>query len=1068
MNIVEIINQETRKKITRYIQILFVALAFGLMVIASYWFVSDIEREHLRNDVKNAIINTEANIKADMLEPETILAGISETIHSMILLGINAETVNRYIQSINNYMQNNEEKRLLGVNGFYGYFDVFGGVFLTGDVNWKPPDNYDVENRPFYVAAVEANGDIGVTQPYFNIAAEGEIITFVRRIFNEANQPLGIICLNIFIERVKQHAIDTQFAEKGYGFLLNHNMELIAHPDPSLLGKRLRNVRSYIAAYEDELEKNGYIYEIITTDYRGIKSIVFIERLYNGWYMGVVTPYDKYYQTTRNMALFLTALGTALALILIIILGRISAEIREVTKKQADSEARANQSNQSLSILTNILNGIDAQIYAVVPHTGEILFINDFMKKHYNLEGDCTGKFCYKLFLRDQDKLCDYCPCYQLDKDPHGTVVWEERNQFTNRIYRNTDRYIEWTDGRTAQIQHSVDITEIIDAKEHAEQSSRFKTQFLSHMSHEVRTPMNAILGITEIHLQNEALSPDIQEALGRIYNSGYLLLGIINDILDLSKIEAGKLELAPVNYDVSSLINDVVYLNVIRFDNKPIVFDLQADENIPLTLSGDELRIKQILNNLLSNAFKYTNSGKVSLSITVEHGWNAAWVTLVFRVSDTGQGMTSEQLEKLFDEYTRFNQEANRTTEGAGLGMNITKRLVDLMNGDISVESSVGKGSVFTVRLPQKIVDTGVLGKEIVENLMNFRIGKMTQMNKAPQIVREYMPYGKVLIVDDVETNLYVAKGLMSPYGLTIDTAESGFETIDKIKSGEVYDIIFMDHFMPKMDGIEAAKIIRSLNYTKPIVALTANALTGQTEVFLANGFDGFISKPIDIHQLNFVMNKFIRDVYPAEIVEAARQIKNNMDKSSGKMPSVNPELLKIFNRDSEKTVSVLEMINKKHGNYADEDIKLYIINIHAMKSALANIGEKEISDLASKLEEAGHERDNALISEDTPVFLSALRAVVEKNKLIIDKLSKKNADNNQYDDMNYLHEKLAVIKIACADYDKKTAKKTLSNLRNMKWPPQVYELMDKIAEQLLHGEFAHAAKLAEDYINS
>jgi len=1069
----ERINQETRKRITRYIQILFVALAFGLMVIVSYFFMSDIERKHLRNDVKNAIINTEANIKADMLEPETILAGISETIRSMILIGNNAETVNRYIQSINNYMQNNEEKRLLGVNGFYGYFDVFGGIFLTGDVNWKPPNDYDMENRPFYIAAVEADGDIGVTQPYYNIATEGEIITFVRRIFNEDNRPLGIICLNIFIERVKQHAIDTQFAEKGYGFLLNQNMELIAHPDPSLLGERLRNVRSYIAAYEDELEKNGYIYEIITTDYRGIKSIVFIERLYNGWYMGVVTPYDKYYQTTRNMALFLTALGTALALILIIILGRISAEIREAIKKQADSEAQINQSKQSLNILTNILNGIDAQIYAVVPHTGEILFINDYMKKQFNLEGDCTGKFCYKLFLEDQDKLCDFCPCYELDKNPRGTIIWERRNPMTNRIYRNTDRYIEWTDGRTAQIQHSVDITEIIDAKEHAEQSSRFKSQFLSHMSHEVRTPMNAILGITEIHLQNDALLPEIQEAFGRIYNSGYLLLGIINDILDLSKIEAGKLELVPVNYDVSSLINDVVHLNIIRFDNKPILFDLQADERIPLTLSGDELRIKQILNNLLSNAFKYTDSGKVSLSITVdrgdEHTDDAEWVTLVFRVSDTGQGMTSEQLDKLFDEYTRFNQEANRTTEGAGLGMNITKRLVELMNGDISVESSVGKGSVFTVRLPQKIVDTGVLGKEIVENLMHFRLGKMTQMNKAQQIVREYMPYGKVLIVDDVETNLYVANGLMSPYGLSIDTAGSGFEAIKKIKSGSIYDIIFMDHFMPKMDGIETAKIIRGLNYTKPIVALTANALTGQTEIFLANGFDGFISKPIDIHQLNSVMNKFIRDVYPAEIVDAARQLKNNLENSSGKPPSVNPELLKIFNRDAENAVIELEMIiNNKQGSYGDEDIKLFIINVHAMKSALANIGETEISSLASKLEKAGRGRNNLFITEETPVFLSALHAIVEKNKLIIDKNNKKGADNNQFDDAAYLYEKLAEIKNACAGYDKKTAKKVLTSLRKMKWPPPVIELMDKIAEQLLHGEFDEAAKLAENYKNS
>jgi len=1304
---------------------LFVALAFTLMIIASYWFVSDIERKHLRKDVRNAIFNTEAKINADMLEPETTLANIAETVRSMIIRGFNAETLQAYMISLNDYTRSNVDKRLLGVIGFYGVFDAFGGKFITGDTAWIMPENYIPAERPWYKAALEADGDIGVTQPYFSLISRETTVTFSRRIFDEDGiRPLGIVCLDMKLDRIKQLAVDTQFAEKGYGFLLSNDMRLLAHPEPSLLGVAFRDVNSRISSYEDELVRNGHVYEVISTDYRGIKSIVFLERLQNGWYMGIVTPKNIYFKSTRDMAMFLTALGTALAVILMIILGRISAEkdkadermrimfdsmpfganihnksfgffdcnqgainlfglsskqeylkkfqtlspefqpdgelsskkaaefmnkafaegylrfewmhrksngeplpceitlvrvkhnnesvlaayMRDLTdiktaiaemreaderarvmldatpicanlwskdlhivdcnqesvrlfdlsdkqeyidkfyelsteyqpdgrlssdkameyvkkafeegycrfewmhrklngdpipceitlvrvkykdgfivmgytrdlreqkemlantkimiKKQADAEAQMYQSKQSLNILTNILNGIDAQIYAVVPHTGEILFINDFMKKQFGIEGDCTGKLCYKLFLRDQDELCDFCPCYELDKDPQATVVWEKRNPFTNRIYRNTDRYIEWTDGKTAQIQHTVDITEIMEAKENAEKSSRFKSQFLSHMSHEIRTPMNAILGITEIQLQNETLSHEMQEALNRIYNSGYLLLGIINDILDLSKIEAGKLELTPVNYDVPSLINDVVHLNIIRFDNKPIVFDLQVDENIPLTLFGDELRIKQILNNLLSNAFKYTESGKVSLSINVEQGDEPEAVTLAFCVSDTGQGMTGEQLTQLFDAYTRFNLEANRTTEGAGLGMNITKRLTDLMNGEISVESEPGKGSKFTVRLPQKIVDAGILGKTIVENLMQFRLGKMSQMKKAPQVMREYMPYGKVLIVDDVETNLYVAKGLMSPYGLSIDTAGSGFEAIEKIKNGAVYDIIFMDHFMPKMDGIEAEKNLRDLGYKKPIVALTANALAGQTEVFLASGFDGFISKPIDIHQLNAVLNKLIRDKYPAETIEAAWRKKNEMEKSSVPQSSFNKELARIFTRDAEKTFAILGAIDKRN-EYGDDDIHSYMINVHAMKSALANIGETELSAFAAKLEEAARQQDIPLVSKETSAFLSALRMVIEKNRLIKDGADNENTDIISDDDMAYLREKLTVIKDACAEYDKKTAKDALSNLRQKTWPRSVTEMLEKMAEHLLHSEFTEAAKEAEDYIN-
>jgi CheY-like chemotaxis protein len=422
------------------------------------------------------------------------------------------------------------------------------------------------------------------------------------------------------------------------------------------------------------------------------------------------------------------------------------------------------------------------------------------------------------------------------------------------------------------------------------------------------------------------------------------------------------------------------------RFDSKPIEFNILVAENIPSTLYGDELRIKQILNNLLSNAFKYTDKGEVSLSAAVENApqENEARITLVFRVSDTGQGMTAEQIQSLGNEYTRFNAEANRTTEGTGLGMSITKHLIRIMDGEISVESEPGKGSVFTVRMPQGIVGEGVLGREAVENLMQFRIGKAGQVKKAQQIIREYMPYGRVLIVDDIETNLYVARGLMAPYGLSFETAASGFEAIKKIKDGAVFDIIFMDHFMPIMDGIETVKNIRALGYTHPIVALTANAQAGQAEMFAENGFDGFISKPIDIRQLNFYLNKLIRDKQPPETLEAARkQAKANMAKSAqGKtQPPSDTKLAEIFSRDAEKAHEILCTIHSNAYRRTD-DIRTFVINVHAMKSALANIGEVGLSADALKLEEAGRAEDITAMMSETPAFLEALRQVIEKNK--------------------------------------------------------------------------------------
>jgi signal transduction histidine kinase/DNA-binding response OmpR family regulator len=726
-----------------------------------------------------------------------------------------------------------------------------------------------------------------------------------------------------------------------------------------------------------------------------------------------------------------------------------------------------NESEQSLSIMSNILNSIDAQVYVTVPHSGEILFVNDRMKNEFKVDDDCIGKFCYKIFLKDMNGICGFCPCHRLDEDPNSTVVWEMVNPITNRIYRNTTRYIEWSDGRTVQIQHSVDVTELIEAKELAERSNRSKNKFLSRVSHEIRTPMNAILGITEIQLENETLSPDTKEAFAEIYNSGYLLLGIINDILDLSKIEAGKLELSPSVYDVPSLINDTVHLNIMRYDSKQIEFSLYVDEAIPSKLYGDELRIKQILNNLLSNAFKYTDDGEISLSVAAEYASQGAGrVTLAFIVSDTGQGMTGEQLDKLFDEYTRFNTEANRTTQGTGLGMNITRHLVNLMGGEISVESEPGKGSVFTVRLPQVVVGASALGREAAENLRQFRVDRAGQMKKGPRIVREYMPYGRILIVDDVQTNLYVAKGLMSPYGLSIETALSGFEAVEKIKNGATFDIIFMDHYMPKMDGIEATKIIRGLGYTRPIVALTANALAGQAEMFMENGFDGFISKPIDIRQLNVSLNKLVRDMYPPEVVEAARQqaFKFNMDKLAARkaQSASNQELAAIFTRDAEKVLAKLKSIHTYAYRRID-DIRLFVINVHAMKSALANIGEIELSAIALKLEQAGRAEDIPVLMSVTPVFLEALSEVIEKNK-------PKEDDGDAVEDDSeyiraYLKEKLLAIQKACEEYDEKTADMALDELRQTKLPHSVRELLDNIAGHLLHSDFEEAANLARDY---
>ncbi|MCL2168856.1 MAG: response regulator [Defluviitaleaceae bacterium] len=402
-----------------------------------------------------------------------------------------------------------------------------------------------------------------------------------------------------------------------------------------------------------------------------------------------------------------------------------------------------------------------------------------------------------------------------------------------------------------------------------AQEINDAKSRFLARMSHEIRTPIASVMGISEIQLRSPDLTPVTEESFAKIYDSSNMLLGIVNDILDLSKIEAGKMELLCEKYQVESLISDAVAPYIAHLDNKDIAFDLHVDENLPALLIGDALRIKQIINNILSNAFKYTDSGSVGLEIMCENADDSA--VLIITISDTGMGMTKEQLDSLFSDYTRFHEQEMHDVTGTGLGMPIVYSLAQIMDAEIDVESEAGKGTVVTVRIPQQTAGSEILGAKIAQSLQQFEMSRNFSEKKF-KFTPEPMPYGKVLVVDDVYANLYVAKGLLAFYGINVETCESGYKAIEKIEGGSVYDIIFMDQMMPGMSGTETMHKLRKAGYTAPIVALTANALIGQAEESIKSGFDGFISKPIQTMHLNTILHRFIKDKQPPEIIEAAQ----------------------------------------------------------------------------------------------------------------------------------------------------------------------------------------------------
>jgi signal transduction histidine kinase/CheY-like chemotaxis protein/HPt (histidine-containing phosphotransfer) domain-containing protein len=526
-------------------------------------------------------------------------------------------------------------------------------------------------------------------------------------------------------------------------------------------------------------------------------------------------------------------------------------------------------------------------------------------------------------------------------------------------------------------------IDQIIELKQRAEAASRSKSEFLATMSHEIRTPLNAIIGFSEILLQKK-LSQEAHMDLEQIYNSGSVLLGIISDILDISKIESGNLELIPVGYTIPSMINDTIHLNLVRIGSRLIQFELDIDETIPRRLMGDELRVKQILNNLLSNAIKYTDEGKVSLRVNWKsQGGDVA--LLIFAVSDTGQGMKKENLGKLFSQYQQFN--SKRSIEGTGLGLSITKTLVELMGGTIQVESEYGKGSTFTVTILQEIVDPEPVGKDIADNLKQFRFINTRTRRKERNMFRARIPNGRVLVVDDIQTNIDVARGLMLSYGMTIDGLISGREAVEAVRAEKTkYDIIFMDHMMPDIDGIEASRMIRAIgsDYARriPIVALTANALAGNMELFLQNGINDFLAKPVDVQKLNAVLEKWI----PRE-----KQIKTIQDleeqESQARFPVITgvdvgaginntggtlngyKRILDIFISDTENRLPQIKAA------YEEENWEKYAVLVHAMKGAFRIIGAAEAAETASCLEDAARQGDKKLLDAETEKMLALFK---------------------------------------------------------------------------------------------
>ena len=716
-------------------QMIVTLLAFILMVLLSYLFASKLVHNNIVNRA-DIMINFEHNkIAADLAEHHTALGIFSETVRDLIAYGYDETRLERFFKNQSEYLLNNSDNFFSHYLGFYGFFynlpdidDYFSNinssvipnkpVFISG-VNWTLPDDFIPNERPWYKVAIEANGEIGESLPYIDLASDNKIFTYSRSIFDDYNQLIGIICLDILINEIGNYIIDTALSQGGYGILLSQDLTVLAHPNNHFVGMNISNPLMPISVFKDELKRGDDIFERQLIGYDDQISIAFFRKLSNDWYLGFITPKAPYYRDVTNMAIGMASLGMFLAILLIVILIRIDS------------------------------------------------------------------------------------------------------------------------------------------ARVKSEMKNRAKSTFLANMSHEIRTPMNAIIGMTMLgRTANNFKRKDY--CLSKIDDASQHLLGVINDILDLSKIEANKFDLSLTEFNFEKMLQRIVNVVNYRMNEKNQRFMIYIDKAIPKILIGDDLRLTQVITNLLGNACKFTNNrGTITLKIKLLHE-NDGICTLHITVNDNGIGIAPEQQKKLFESFQQADVNTTRHYGGTGLGLTICKNIVEMMGGSVWLDSEPGKGSTFGFTVDLERVDNK--NQKIIEHL------------KLKKDIR-------ILVVDDDPDILEYTQEIMRTFGLQCDTAASGKDALQKFTQGIPYDICFIDLMMPDMNGMDLIKEIKSHNFYLNLrnncsfVIISAGDWTDIEEDARKNGIDKFIPKPFFPSNLADV----ISDIHDIEKLSSLEPISVN-----------------------------------------------------------------------------------------------------------------------------------------------------------------------------------------------
>ncbi len=865
-----------------------------------------------------------------------------------------------------------------------GLYGCINGIYMDGS-GWDPGEDYVSEERPWYREAVDESGDVALVNPYLDLYS-GEIIMTLSKALPDGK---NVVAVDITLGHIQDIILKNRGKDDDtIRMIISNNGVVVGHTDPKELGKNYYEVTTTLGGealrrFREKTANGTQIDDEYYSDefsYGGDNYITYVVPIKNGWYSMSVAKSSRLFRPIYIM------LTVSIASIVFTFITFTVIMIR-TSKREIVAYKLQSMLTSSADVYMSVCD-LDLDNNTVV----EVKNVNPVIRKAV---GSCDHNM-RELFMRIMQNLPD-SPTKQAAIDFTDLSTIDERMKDKDF---DTIEYLSYgdlwvrarlvvserkPDGSVSHVlwmlenidREKKEREKLVDISEKAVAANEAKSAFLSNMSHEIRTPINAVLGMNEMVLR-ECTDKNIITYSQNIKSAGNSLLGLINDILDFSKIESGKMEIIPVDYDLASVINDLVNMIRIRAEAKNLQLKLDFDRRIPEQLHGDDVRIKQVITNILTNAVKYTEEGSVTFSIgytKMEDKDDS--ILLNVSVTDTGMGIKEEDLNKLFAEFERIEEEKNRSVEGTGLGMSITKSLLSMMGSSLKVKSEYGKGSTFSFSLEQQVVRWEPIG--------DYRTA-YEQYAKTQKAYKQSFtaPDARVLLVDDNNMNLLVFTGLLKKTEVKIDTALSGDDGIALALKNK-YDIIFLDHMMPNKDGVETLKELQAekinINKDTPVICLTANAISGAREYYVEMGFDDYLTKPIDSKKLEEMICTYL----PSSKLHSPEGIEVPRSQSSEILPDFVYHIVELDTMAGLKQCSTERIYRKALESYAQtiedkiattenyrssDDLSDVMINISAIKYSAEMIGAQWIRKMAEDIEKTGAD----LSSEELDVKMNEL----------------------------------------------------------------------------------------------